>query len=179
VTRQAEHTPPPPRLLIRFAKRKDGRYVLSCVRRDGSVTWQRNDGGHAAFFPVHDLTHYAVETELRHRLGFFGLLAVGWDFTDFAENWGRRPMPADADPSELIVGLLDAERVGGTSASAAELNESAALFYAQRGVTDAGGQTVRLTDEQLAWIRRRLRGLVEQWEALAPGGTMELPFEID
>ena len=62
---------------------------------------------------MHDLAHYAVETELRHRLGFFGLLAEGWDFPDFAENRGRRPMQADADPSELIVGLLDAERAGG------------------------------------------------------------------
>ena len=32
----------PARLLIRFAKRKDGRYVLSCVRQDGRVTWQGN-----------------------------------------------------------------------------------------------------------------------------------------
>jgi hypothetical protein len=169
----------PTRLLIRFAKRKDGRYVLSCVRPDGTVTWQRNHGGHAAFFPVHDLTHYAVETELRHRLGFFGLIADGWDFPDFAKNWGRRPMPADADPSELIVGLLDAARVGGDATPAAELNASAAGYYAQRGVADAGPQAVRLTDEQLDRIRRRLRDLVEKWEALAPGATMELPFEID
>ena len=168
-----------PRLLIRFAKRKDGRYVLSCVRRDGSVTWQRNEGGHAAFFPVHDLTHFAVETELRHRLGFFGLLADGWDFPDFAEDWGHRPMPSDADPSELIVGLLDAERVGGEPTPAAELNASAYRYYEQRGIGDAGHQSVRLTDEQLDRIRRRQRDLVEKWEALVPGGTLELPFDID
>ena len=169
----------PARLLIRFAKRKDGRYVLSCVRPDGSVTWQRNEGGHAAFFPVHDLTHYAVETELRHRLGFFGLIAGGWDFSDFAENWGRRPMPPDADPSELIVGLLDAERVAGEPTPAAALNASAARYFAQRGVPDAGPHAVRLTDEQLGRIRNLLRDLVQQWDALAPGAAMELPFQIE
>ena len=153
--------------------------MLKCIRADGSTTWQRLAGPHAAFFPVHDLTHYAVETELRHRLGFFGLLAEGWDFTDFAENWGRRPMPPDADPSELIVGLLDADRVGGHATSAAELNASAALYYAQRGVPDAGPHAVELTEEQLDRIRRRLRDLVARWEALAPGATIELPFEIE
>lgn len=169
----------PPRLLLRLTKRADGRYVLSCVRRDGSVTWQRNEGGHATFFPVHDLTHYAVETELRHRLGFFGLLADGWDFPDFAENWGRRPMPPDADPSELIVGLLDAERFGGEPIPAAGHNASAARYYAQHGVADAGHQIVRLTDDQLDRIRRRLRALIERWEQLPPDATLELPFQIE
>src|SRR5207237_7810377 len=60
-------------LTIQFTKRTDGAAVLKCIRDDGSVTWQRVDDKQAAFFPLHDLTHYAVETELGFRQGFFGL----------------------------------------------------------------------------------------------------------
>ena len=93
-------------LVIRIKKKTDGDAVLSCVRADGSVTWQRQEGPHARFFPLHDLTHYAVETVLRHRRGFYGLVADGWDFTDFGAPWPKGPIPPDMDPSESIVGLL-------------------------------------------------------------------------
>src|SRR5256885_9526625 len=60
------------RITIRIKKNPDGRRSLSCTRADGTTTWQRQEGGQAAFFPRHDLTHYAVETVLAHRSGFYG-----------------------------------------------------------------------------------------------------------
>ena len=71
--------PPCRSLIIHFTKRTDGGALLKCVRADGSTTWQRQDEKNAAFFPLHDLTHYAVETELGFRRGFYGLIAEGWD----------------------------------------------------------------------------------------------------
>ena len=53
-----------PDLLIRIKKKTDGSAALSCTRADGTTTWQRQDGQLGAFFPLHDLTHYAVETVL-------------------------------------------------------------------------------------------------------------------
>ena len=53
-----------PELLIRIKKKTDGAAALSCIRPDGTTTWQRQDGRLGAFFPLHDLTHYAVETVL-------------------------------------------------------------------------------------------------------------------
>src|SRR5215831_9574962 len=92
------------RLRVRFKKNHDGTAALSCTREDGSVTWQRQDRA-GGFFTRHDLTHYAVETVLNHRRGFYGLIAEGWNFSDFGRPWTRGPIPADADPSELIVGF--------------------------------------------------------------------------
>jgi len=60
-------------LSIQITKRSDGGGVLRCVRADGSVTWQKQTARHAAFFALHDLTHFAVETTLGYRQGFFGL----------------------------------------------------------------------------------------------------------
>src|SRR5205085_4529315 len=50
-----------PDLIIRIKKKTDGAAALSCTRADGSVTWQRQDGQLGRFFPLHDLTHFAVE----------------------------------------------------------------------------------------------------------------------
>ena len=63
-------------LRIQLTKRGDGDVVLRCIRADGSATWQRHRGRHAGFFPLHDLTHYVVETELRSRRGFYPELLV-------------------------------------------------------------------------------------------------------
>lgn len=49
---------------IEIEKKGDGASVLRCTRRDGSVTFQRHEGKQGAFFPIHDLTHLAVESEL-------------------------------------------------------------------------------------------------------------------
>src|SRR5688572_10933786 len=81
-------------LLIRLKKDADGGAVLSATRSDGSVTWQRQTPQQAAFFVRHDLTHYAVETVLAHRRGFYGLIADGWTFDDFSAPRPRDRFPA-------------------------------------------------------------------------------------
>ena len=162
-----------PELLIRIKKKSDGSAALTCARRDGSVTWQRQEGEQGRFFPIHDLTHYAVETVLGHRRGFYGLVADGWDLSDFGAPWPKGRLPADLDPSELIVGFLDRERAGGVEWSAAEFNEGAAKYYAQHRL--AG--TCLVTGEQLKQIRAALREVIARWQALPAGETLELPFE--
>jgi len=162
-------------LLIRIKKKTDGAAALSCLRADGSVTWQRQEGRLGRFFPVHDLTHYAVETVLGHRKGFYGLVADGWDLTDFGAPWRRGRLPDDLDPSELIVGFLDTERAGGVEWTAEDFNEKARLYYAQRGLANP----CALTDAELGRIRATLSTLVSRWDALPPGETLELPFQRD
>src|SRR5437773_4364975 len=112
-------------LLIRIKKKNDGSAALSCLRADGSVTWQRQNGAQGRFFPLHDLTHYAVERVLGHRKGFYGLVASGWDMSDFGAPWPKGRVPLDMDPSELIVGFLDVERATGVSGAAADYNDKA------------------------------------------------------
>jgi hypothetical protein len=104
----ARRAPPAaaPELAVAITKRADGGAVLRLTRADGTATWQHARGATGAFFPAHDLTHYAVETELGHRRGFYGLVVEGWDVGDFGAPWPRGRLD-DADPSELIVGFLD------------------------------------------------------------------------
>jgi hypothetical protein len=159
-------------LTVRIKKHRDGSATLTCTRADGTSTWQRQRGAQARFFPLHDLTHFAVETVLGHRRGFYGLVAEGWDLGDFGAPWPRGRIPADAEPAELLVGFLDLERAGGTTWSAAEVNEK---LRAYRETNDTFADAT-VTDAQLAAVRARMRELFARWEAVPPGESLELTF---
>jgi hypothetical protein len=161
-------------VLIEFTKRADGRTVLRCVRADGSVTWQRNDDQNARFFPLHDLTHYAVETELGFSHGFFGLIAEGWNIDETTGKSARGALPNEALEVEYIVSAFFAERAGGASASAAEFNELAATFASAKGMSSPR----RLTEEDLAKVRARFDDLGKRWRALPPDSTLVMTFPL-
>jgi hypothetical protein len=138
-------------LLVQLTKRaNDGGAVLRCRRPDGSVTWQTHQGPRAAFFPGHDLTHFAVESELPGTVAFYGLIASGWDIEDTTGKGARGPLPPDAVMVEHIVGLLDLERGSGHLMSGVELRST------------------------LARIRARRSELLARWRELPAGGTLEL-----
>ncbi len=149
-----------PDLLIRIKKKTDGSAALSCTRSDGTVTWQQQNGQQGRFFPLHDLTHYAVETML-HLRGFFSLVAEGWDFGDFGKPRPRGPLPTEAHIVEQVVGFLDTERASGREWAAADLR--LAPPYAR-------------SEEELRQVRDARRDLFARWAALPTGDTLELLF---
>jgi hypothetical protein len=157
---------------IQLTKRPDGGAVLKCIRDDGSVTWQNVDGTNAAFFPLHDLTHYSVETELAISSAFYGLIAEGWSIEDTTGKGARGPLPEEALFVENVVGTLDSERAGGVRWSVEEFNEST-----ERYARNAGRAAPRrLTDDELARVRSRRAELFARWQELQPGQTLELRF---
>jgi len=162
-----------PQVRLLFTKRADGGVVLRCERADGTVTWQRHDRRHAGFFPLHDLTHYAVETELGFRRGFYGLIAEGWDIEDTGGKGARGSLPREAVTVERIVGAFDAQRAGGTPWAAEAFNEQAALQATVGG--DAPPRP--LTDDELDRVRARTLELFSRWTRLPAGGTLELSFD--
>jgi len=170
----------PPDLLIRLKRHADGSASLTCTRRDGTATWQRQQGQLGRVFPPHDLTHYAVETTLGYRHAFYGLIADGWAIADFAKPWPRGPIPAEAIEVELIVGFFDAERINMAQWSEEEFNAHATQFVAARRIARPGAERITpraLTATELADVRDRRAELLARWAALQPGETLELPFE--
>jgi hypothetical protein len=161
-------------LIIEFAKQKDGTSVLRCVRADGLMTWQKQEGKHAAFFPLHDLTHYAVETELGFRRGFYGLIAEGWDITETTGKTARGALPNETLEVEYLVSAFSAERASGDVASAEEFNQLAATFARAKGMPEPR----QLTDAELKRVRTRFDELVERWRGLPGGETLTLDFPL-
>jgi hypothetical protein len=157
-------------LRIRITKRGDGGAVLQCVRADGSATWQRHEGRQAAFFPRHDLTHYAVESALGCRRAFFGLVAAGWEIDETTGKGARGPLPPEAILVEHLVGLLEVERATSGAWSAADFVEQ--LRAAIPDVLAATG--VSITDALLSRLRTRREELLARWSAIVAGETLEL-----
>jgi hypothetical protein len=161
-------------LTIRLTRRGDGAVVFELRRADGTTTWQKRTGPTAEFFAVHDLTHFAVEAELGFRRAFYGLVAEGWDLTDFGTPWPRGPMPADALPAEVIVGCFDTARAARARLTADQCNEAVSSYFANAGVT----APPPVTDEVLDRVRARLSDLVWRWQALQPGESLELKYPL-
>lgn len=166
-----------PDLLIRIKKNKDGSASLSCVRHDGTTTWQRQDGKLGAFFPQHDLTHYAVESTLGYSNAFYGLIADGWDLADFAAPARERrgPIPREAGEGEVFVGVLDLERRLLQRFSAAEFNEQARFAADRQG--SKGFIPRELTEDEIARVRATRADVFTRWAAVEPGAALELDFE--
>ena len=160
-------------LALRFTKHADGSSMLQCTRADGSVTAQRHAGQQAAFFPVHDLTHFAVESELGFAGAFFGLVAAGWDIADTTGKGRRGPIPPDAMAVEYLVGALDLERAGSVEWTAESLNAHA------RAMAEKDGRPAprELSDPDLDRVRAQIRSLLARWASIPPGGTLDLSFD--
>lgn len=160
-------------LLIQITKRVDGSSVLRCARADGSVTWQKQDSKHAAFFVYHDLTHFAVESVLGYRQGFFGLIAQGWEIDDTTGKGSRGRLPDEALEVENLVGLLDRERGSFALWAVQEFNDAAALE-----ASAMGRPTPRqLSPEDMTQVKTRRSELFSQWRALPVGECLQLQFE--
>ena len=157
-------------LRVEFTKRPDGNVILRCTRRDNSVTWQRYDK-QAAYFSHHDLSHFAVETVLGLRCGFYGLLADGWDISETTGKEARGPLSDASVLVEHIVGLFTLEGTGGAAPLTAEEFNAQILQMTGRALEP------RVSDHQLQTVRDRIAELYGQWAATPPGSTLELLYE--
>lgn len=155
---------------IRFTKGtgKDKPGTMVCVRDDGTQTWSAL--GHN--FAQHDLTHYVVETTLGLRQSFYALVAGGIDIPDFAIPKEKRAfaIPAEAIQTEHVVGHLQVEMADGALIE----DFNASLAAAARSLGQPPPPP--LSSATLERLRAGIRELWAQWQALAPGGALELDF---
>lgn len=148
-------------MTVSLSKRADGSGVLRVVRDDGTATWQKQNDRLAPFFALHDLTHFAVESVLGCKRGFFGLIAEGWEIDDTTGKGTRGSLPPEAGEVEHFVNIFSVP--GGSMLNADEFNEAA-------------GQARKLTEDEIAQVRKRRSELFRQWTEVPAGQTMELKF---
>lgn len=159
-------------LAIRMSKKADGTSAFAATRPDGSTTWKRYNHG---FFPLHDLSHYAIETTLGLRHAFYGLLASGWNVTDFGEREFPDAARRDALLAEAMAGLFDLERATGHIPDPSGFNEQL------RSVLEKMGAPAErlITPEELDTIRGRFVELAGRWARTPVGESLELVFEVE
>ncbi len=168
------------RVSLRLKKGRDGPSTLAIIRPDGSAAVHRVPDA----FPVHDLTHYSVESVLQLQGSFLSLMGTGWEFADFGAPWPRGPLPAEAAWTEEVVGLFWQERwPNGSFRTLKELNQAVGVIAIKlreagtsHGAPDPDLLARRLAEPEVEDIRRRLGALIAQWRTLEAGETLVLPF---
>jgi hypothetical protein len=153
---------------IRFTKITDERHTLEVVRSDGrreSVACETRS------YLMHDLLHFAVESEAGMARGFWGLLAAGKTLADMNDRSGKA-MAAETP------GLLVVEQVVGALSSVTkgrptvDIVEGIRRYEASRGQEAPEWLTVDLIDR----VREQMRRLVGHWKATDYRATMELAW---
>lgn len=149
--------------------------MLTCLRRTGSAAVQRT--GHAGFFALHDLMHYAVETTMAWRKAFFGLVEEGWDFSTFEDHGDPRyrALPAEALWAEHLVAAMTRRVVEGhwndpelLSLFTEDLNRELAATL--------GATVVNVSPSQALRIYTRFVELERRWSRVMIGEHLELTY---
>ena len=161
-------------LTLRLKKKTASAAVVTFARADGTTTSGRL--GHGDFGAMHDLTHYVVESTLRLRLGFFGMVADGWNIPDFEIKHASRQWPDEALAAECIVGQLSDAIFGEHELDATDFNWM--VTQAIAGVRP-GAKFRAIRADELRAIKQRLDELLDRWRALPAGETLELEFSLD
>jgi hypothetical protein len=180
-----------PSLTLEFKKKLDAPSVLTFVRADGSRT-SSAIGPHDGYGPVHDLTHYVVESVFGFARAFLGLCAEGWTIQDF-ERDAVKKMPPEAAVAEFLAGAISAMEMMDRYDSVEDVNWSIAQASAGWKAGDrtkawgemgafierwrAGEAPVEITAEQYDAVRHALRRLRTEWNDVPFAGTMRLVFE--
>jgi hypothetical protein len=126
------------------------------------------------FFPLHDLTHYAVESTLGLTDAFYGLILSGWNITDFAVPGASKRIPDEAGHAEHFVAILQREFFSRDPGSIEEFNDEMEAFAKANG----SSRVREVSQQELDTMRQKVFELSNQWRSLAPGESMEVEFAI-
>ena len=163
-------------MLIEFKKGKQKPSTLTCKRSDGSITWTRMHPG----IEVHDFAHYVVESEMGYSDAFFGSILNGYSIQDFELPRAKRPdelLPVNLSQNALVTEHLVNLLQVGLSKSREEFDLLASLTeILTDNNLDLPGE---LDKHSLNTIQLRLESLLQKWEDLDEGATIELHFELN
>lgn len=148
-------------LIVRFTRLSNTHHRFEAIRADGTRDEREFE---TRSLLLHDLVHFAVESEARLHGGFYGTLADGANYD--------APRPGgEAALIENVVGPLQGAIKGDVDADAFTMRLRSVL-------ESLGFQAPEwLTGAYMRRVLERLRQLRGRWNATPFGKTMELRFE--
>ena len=153
---------------IRLTRLSNDRHRLELIRDDGTTEARELETRSAL---LHDLVHYAVETEADLKSSFYGRLASGETYDALT----AAPAPnAEAMQTEAVVARLQgiAKNDTWSDVDPERFVESVtAAFRALGGVPPTW-----LTADLIVRVRERLRRVLGQWRATPFHQTLALEF---
>ena len=148
-------------LIVRFTRLNPTHHRFEAIRADGTRETREFE---TKSLLLHDLVHFAVESEAKLRGGFYGTLAEGADYSAPREG-------SEAMQIESVVGPLQGALKGEIDPGAFVARRRAAQLSTESQSPDW------LTPELIARVLERLRQLQGRWRATPFGETMELRFD--
>jgi hypothetical protein len=153
---------------IALYKRSNERHTLEIVRDDGSAERVECETRSCL---LHDLLHYAVESEARLHTGFWGMLERG---TTLAEM-GDREKPLMAAAGQELAAI---ERIVGALHNVTKGHSTSDMFVAIERFLQASGAPSPewLNEAFIHAVQARMRRLHGHWKATPFGGAMQLEW---
>jgi hypothetical protein len=157
-------------MLMRITKNTGKPHVIKYIRDNGTETWMYSDD----FFVRHDLSHFAIESVMEYSTAFNGMLNGGMDIKDFEDKEKRAKLTVtdEACYAENMSNLFLTEIMQG------EFEDFNAVQQQSFIAMNAQCQAITLSDERIQTIRNYLRQLLDQWNEMPVGQTMELTFTV-
>jgi hypothetical protein len=151
---------------IRFRKISDERHALEIEHDDG-----RREGVdcETRSYLVHDLLHYAVESEAKVQGGFWGNLWKGKSLSEMNDRTAETMK--DAGPEMVVIERLVGALSGAVKGRSAKEMVAALAIYAEALATT---NPEWLTEALVVAVQSRMRELLGHWKATPFGGAMEL-----
>ena len=150
-----------------YFKKGNTKNSITIRRADGSSTWMEAE----YFMIVHDMAHFVVEKKLQIKNGFYGLVAIGIDITDFEKKQKITPehLPKEAIKTEVLVGLIltelnDRKRLEDFNAT---FNSTAAQYDLSKEEFNA---------DDLNGIHDELNQLLGRWTTLSVNDSINMKW---
>lgn len=149
-------------LIVRFTRLNPTHHRFEAIRPDGTRDVREFE---TRSLLLHDLVHFAVESEAKLKGGFYGTLAKGASYDAPREG-------SEAMQVEYVVGPLQGALKG-------EIDPEAFVRRLRTVRADMGPPMPDwLTADKIRGALERLRQLQGQWRATPFGETMEVRFEV-
>lgn len=160
-----------PGLLVRFRRVSPTHHRLDLLREDGTSESFELETKSVL---LHDLVHFAVETEAALTRAFYGRIARGTAYADLAHP----ELAASADNAELVATESVVGPLQGAVAGGLQPDGAAAFVAGLRRYFSSIGESPPpwLTVDVVARVVERLRSLQGHWRATPFGEVMELRF---
>jgi hypothetical protein len=154
---------------ILLHKVDDERHDLEIVREDGRR--ERANGLESKSLLVHDLLHFAVESEAGLDGGFWGLVGSGRTLVAMNDRTGATMAEAGED-------LLLIEQIVGALSNAVKGLTAARMMEGFRNFARARGAPLPawLDEAFIVRVQERMRRLLGHWRATPRAGTMEIAW---
>ncbi len=155
-------------MLLQVTKNYTKPHIILYRRDNGTETWMHADD----YYVRHDISHYCLEKHLGYTTAFMGMLNNGMDVKDFEDPAKRKQIIVtnEALYAENMANLFLMEIAQGNFENFNQVAKESFESWNKEFPAPV------LSDDEINMIRQSLRTLLQSWNALIAGKTMELPF---